>query len=97
MPRYYFHFSDGGHWFTDSNGLELAGLRAARAHALKDVRALSAALCERHVQDLSPWTMTVVDGAGKAVFALGFDRKPRLVLAEFHSGAALRHDAARPG
>lgn len=83
MPRYYFHFSDGTHWFSDNTGHELVGLRAVRAHAIKDVRALTAALCERHVQDLSGWTMTVVNAEGKAVFALGFDLKPRLVPIEF--------------
>lgn len=77
MPRYFFHFCDGRHWFTDSNGLELSGLRAARAHAVKDVRELKAALCERHVQDLSGWTMTVVDADHRPVFVLGFDLKPR--------------------
>jgi len=64
VPRYYFHFTDGTHWFTDSKGHELAGLHAARVHALQDVRALTAALCERHVQDLSAWTMAVVDSSG---------------------------------
>ena len=44
---------------------------------------LTAALCVRHVQDLSGWMMTVVDAAGKAVFALGFNLKPRLVPGEF--------------
>ena len=98
VPRYYFHFTDGTHWFTDSKGHELAGLRAARVHALQDVRALTAALCERHVQDLSAWTMAVVDSSGRAVFALGFDRKPRLVPVEFlgdGARAALRHDMHR--
>ncbi len=79
MPRYYFHFSDGTRLFSDSSGHELSGLREARSHALKDVRALSGVLCEWRVQDLSDWTMTVVDEAGKAVFALGFDLRPRLV------------------
>ena len=85
MPRYFFHFSDGHHWFSDNKGHELSGLRAARSHALKDVRALTAALCERHVQDLSAWTMTVVNAAGKPVFALGFDLKARLVPIEFRA------------
>ena len=100
MPRYFFHFTDGTHWFTDSHGHDLAGLRAARAHALQDVRALTEALCQRHVQDLSGWIMTVADDGGEAVFALGFDRKPRLVPAEFLSGearAALAAGQTQPG
>ena len=77
MQRYYFHFSDGTHWFTDKNGQELNGLRAARAHALKDVRELKAALCARNILDQTDWTMTVVDAAGRPVYVLGFDLKPR--------------------
>src|SRR5215831_6490875 len=33
VPRYHFHFTDGVHWFTDGNGQDLPGLRAARTHA----------------------------------------------------------------
>ena len=73
MLRYYFHFSNGTHWFTDRTGQELSGLRAARAHALKDVRELKAALFERNILDLTDWTMTVVNAAGRPVFVLGFD------------------------
>ena len=91
MSRYYFHFTDGVHWFTDGRGQELPGLRAARMHALKDVRALKAALCERHAHDFSEWLMAVVDASGRAVFAIGFDLRPRLVPMEFL--AAERQDA----
>jgi len=77
VQRFYFHFCDGTHWFTDKTGHELSGLRAARAHALKDVRELKAALCERNILDLTDWTMTVVDAAGRPVFVLGFDLRPR--------------------
>jgi hypothetical protein len=77
VPRYFFHFSDGMRRFTDSRGHDLSGLGAARLHALKDVRDLKAALCGRHIQDLSGWTMTVADARGKPVFELGFDLQPR--------------------
>ena len=83
VPRYYFHFTDGSHWFTDGRGQELAGLSAARTHALKDIRALKAVLCERKAHDFSDWIMAVVDGSGRAVFAIGFDLRPRLVPMEF--------------
>ena len=86
MPRYYFHFTDGTHWFTDGNGLELAGLRAARTHAFSDICALKAALCERGAHDFSEWIMAVVDASGRAVFAIGFDLRPRLVPMEFLAG-----------
>jgi Domain of unknown function (DUF6894) len=77
VPRYYFHFSDGTRRFTDSSGHELSGLRAARAHAVKDIREIKAALCARRIEDLSAWSMTVADARGKPVFVLGFDLKPR--------------------
>ena len=86
MPRYHFHFTDGVHWFTDGNGQDLPGLRAARTHALNDIRALKAALRARNAHDFSEWIMAVVDGSGRAVFAIGFDLRPRLVPMEFLAG-----------
>jgi hypothetical protein len=77
VPRYFFHFSDGRRQFTDETGHELAGIRAARAHAVREVREMRAALSETGVRDLSSMTMLVVDGQGRAVFSLGFDLRPR--------------------
>lgn len=77
MPRYFFHFTDGRRVFGDSDGQELPGLHAARAHATRQVRDLKAAMCDPHIQDLSGWSMTVTDMQGRTVFALGFDMKPR--------------------
>jgi hypothetical protein len=76
VPRYFFHFSDGKRQFTDDTGEELSGLVAARAHATKHVRELKTAMCNPIIQDLSGWTMTVVDANGKIVFSIGFDLKP---------------------
>jgi hypothetical protein len=90
VPRYFFHFSDGKRQFSDSSGRELSGIRAARAHATEHVRELKAAMCDPHIQDLSGWSMTVVDGAGRTVFVLGFDLKPRVEPAE------LTTEATRP-
>ena len=81
MPRYFFHFSDGRREFSDSTGHELPGMRAARAHATEQVRELTATMCDPQVQDLSGWTMTVTDAAGRTVFVLGFDLKPRAAAA----------------
>ena len=81
MARYFFHFADGRRRFTDETGRELAGIRAARAHAVREVREMRAAMCETGVRDLSGMTMLVVDGQGRAVFALGFDLRPREVAA----------------
>lgn len=76
VPRYFFHFSDGRRLFRDGSGHELAGLGAARAAATRQVRELKAAMCDPYIQDLSGWTMTVVDASGKTVFTIGFDLKP---------------------
>jgi hypothetical protein len=75
VPRFYFHFSDGKRQFTDSSGVELSGLAAARANATKQVRELKVALCHPLVQDLSAWSMTVLDANKKSVFKIGFDLK----------------------
>jgi hypothetical protein len=77
VPRYFFNFSDGRRQFSDSAGHDCVGLQGARAHAIQQVRDLKAAMCEPHIQDLSGWSMTVADAAGRTVFVLGFDLKPR--------------------
>jgi len=75
VPRFYFHFSDGRRWFTDDKGQVFTGLAAARSHAVTQVRDLKAAMCDPGIQDLSGWTMQVVDGDGRVVFDIGFDLK----------------------
>lgn len=77
MPRYFFHFSDGKRTFTDSAGVELAGIVAARSHAARHIREMRDAMSEQAILDWTGWTMTVVDDGGKAVFEIGFDLKPR--------------------
>lgn len=81
MPRFYFHFTDGKHRFSDQTGSDLVGLQAARAQATSQVRELKAALCASAIQDLSGYSMTVTDERGRTVFVLGFDLKP-------HAGVA---------
>lgn len=83
MSRYFFHFTDGAHWFTDDTGRDLSGLRAARARAIRHTRELKAVVCDPQIQDLSSWMLTVVDASGHPLFALGFDFTPRLVPVEF--------------
>jgi hypothetical protein len=75
MARYFFHFSDGRRTFTDSTGVELAGIASARQHAGEQVREMRSAMPERAL-DWSGWKMVVVDAGGKTVFELGFDLKP---------------------
>ncbi len=75
VPRYFFHFSDGKRRFSDAQGQELSGMSAARAHALRQVRDLKAAMCDPGIQDLSGWSMTVVNAQDMVVFETGFDLK----------------------
>ena len=75
VPRYFFHFSDGKRRFSDTAGHVLPGIAAARAHAIKQVRDLKAAMCDPGIQDLSGWTMTVADADDNTVFETGFALK----------------------
>jgi hypothetical protein len=73
MPRYYFHFSDGKRTFTDSIGVELTGIAAARSQVIAQIREMRGALSEHPLQDWSGWTMTVVNAEGKTVLEIDFD------------------------
>lgn len=79
VPRYFFHFSDGKRRFSDAQGQELSGMAAARAHALRQVRDLKAAMCDPGIQDLSGWSMTVVNADDTVVFETSFDLKVQTV------------------
>ncbi|AXK80803.1 hypothetical protein DW352_09955 [Pseudolabrys taiwanensis] len=87
MPRYFFHFTDGHRVFGDTQGQDLPGLHAARAHATRQVRDLKAAMCDPYIQDLSGWSMTVKDAVGRTVFVIGFDLKPRADVALPHAAS----------
>src|SRR5450756_112601 len=58
MPRYFFHISRGKHTFTDSAGVELVGIAAARTHATTKIRDMRATLPSGHLQNWSGWTMS---------------------------------------
>lgn len=73
VPRFFFHFSDGKRQFTDTVGLELSGMAAARKHATQQVRELRTTMCDPHIQDLSGWSLRVADAKGETVLELGFD------------------------
>jgi len=81
VPRFYFHFSDGKRRFSDTTGHDLVGMQAARAQATTQVRELKAALCASTIQDLRDFSMTVTNDRGRIVFVIGFDLKPRAVMA----------------
>jgi hypothetical protein len=72
MPRYYFHFSDGKRTFTDSTGIELTGIAAARSQVTAQMRNMQSGLSKRTLQDWSGWKMIVVDEKGKTVLEVGF-------------------------
>jgi hypothetical protein len=77
MPHYFFHFSDGKRTFTDSIGVELTGIVAARSQVIAQIREMRGALSDRTLQDWSGWKMIVVDAKGKTVFETSFDLTPR--------------------
>ena len=76
MPRYYFHFSDGKHVFSDSIGLELTGLADIRDRVIKQIRTVKSSQSEHSVQDWADWKMNVVDANGNLVLEVGFELKP---------------------
>jgi hypothetical protein len=73
MPLYFLHFSDGKRTFSDSIGVELTGIAAARSNATAQIRDMRSALSEHTLQDWSGWTMIVVDEKGKTHLKIGFD------------------------
>ena len=76
MPRYFFHLHDGKRTFTDSTGIELTGIAAARAHARAQIREMKSTLPIRQIQDWSGWNMIVGNADGKIVIEISFGRKP---------------------
>jgi hypothetical protein len=77
MPRYYFHFSHGKRTFTDSAGVELAGIAAARAYATAQIRDMRSMLPGGRVEDWSGWKMIVSDAKGKMLLEVNFDLTPK--------------------
>jgi hypothetical protein len=71
------HVSDGKCRFSDSAGSDHVGMAAARQHAIQQVRDLKAAMYAPAVQDLSGWSMTVVDVGARTVLELDFNLKVR--------------------
>jgi hypothetical protein len=82
MPRYYFHFSDGKHVFSDSIGLELTGLADVRDRVIKQIRTLKSSQSERRIQDWTDWKMKVVDANGNSVIEVGFELKPTVLKSD---------------
>jgi len=74
MPRYHFHFSDGKRTFTDSVGVEVTNVDAARKIAREQIRAMRADTGE--IQNWSDWHLIAVDSNGKWLFEIRFDLKP---------------------
>ena len=79
MPRYFFHFSDGKRTFTDTKGVELFGLAAARAHAAAQIRDMRVTLSGRSLQDWAGWKIIAVDAKGASVAVLFASSQSELV------------------
>jgi hypothetical protein len=77
MSRYFFHFSDGKRTFTDSTGIELNGIAAARAHATNQIRDMRATPADGGLQGRSGWKMAVIDAKGKTILEIGLDLSTR--------------------
>ena len=78
MSRFFFHFSDGTRTFTDTTGIELAGIAAIRKHARAQIRDMVSVITERNFQDWAGWKMIVLDAFGKTILEVSFDLSPRL-------------------
>lgn len=61
MPRYFFHFVSADHVLKDTDGIELAGLRAAHGHALRLVHQMRIRLPEANHE----WLIEISDETGK--------------------------------
>jgi hypothetical protein len=72
-----FHFNDGKRTFTDSTGIELTGIVAARHHACAQIRDMLSAKTGRPLQDWTDWKTIISDANGKTIYEVGFDLIPR--------------------
>lgn len=73
----FFHFNDGKRRVTDTIGVELTGIAAARKHAMAQIREMKNILLKRQIQNWSELQMVVVNADGKMVFEVGFDLIPK--------------------
>jgi hypothetical protein len=77
MPRYYFHFTDGTHTFTDGVGIELIGFGDVRRRVISHIREIKGALSEHKIQDWAKWKLLVTESSQITVLEVSFDLKPR--------------------
>jgi len=70
VPHFFFHIDDG-EYCPDRSGVELSGVKAAQAEAL---RAAGGILSSEHrvFTSSSPWVMSVTDEEDHLLFALRF-------------------------
>ena len=95
MPRYYFHFSDGTHTFTDGVGLQLTGFADMRSRVVGHIREIKGALSERRIHDWTKWKLVVTEESQVTILEVGFDLKPK-PLAEIESaGLVFAHQRPR--
>lgn len=76
MPRFYFHFSDGAHTFSDGVGVELVGFADVRNRVISQIRDIKGALSDRRIQDWTNWTMIVTDANQATILEVSFDLQP---------------------
>ena len=73
MSLYFFHFTDGHRQFTDSVGVDLTGIAAAKLHAAEKIRGLQDAMPGVKLQNWLGWKIIAVDTVGNTVYEIGFD------------------------
>ena len=71
LPRYFFH-TQSDFRFSDSEGLELAGLFEARKQAIQSCGELMKD-CADVFWGSRPWTVTVTDAVGLVLWEIGID------------------------
>lgn len=69
MPRYFFHIHDGRHR-TDTDGIELVDLEAARKEVLRIIGELMVDNAMGDIWSGGEWVMTVADETARELFSI---------------------------
>jgi len=76
MPQYFFHIDEGRH-HTDTDGVELADLEAARKEALRIIGELMVDNAMGDIWSGGEWVMTVADETGRELFSIRLSTSQR--------------------
>jgi hypothetical protein len=76
MPLYFFHI-DGARQYIDTEGIDLAGVDAARKEALRIIGELMVDHALDELWSGGEWVMTVADEAARDLFSIRLSASPR--------------------